>query len=382
MKTPVKKILAFFIIIFTMMLFSCASSASKLVDGEHTLANNANVAWKISEDVDVLNIRGIDKATLYCGWGEKLSWETAEYSMIRITGAVSAISDSVFRQSQATSLIIAADSLRAIGNSAFQGSMLQTADLHQTSLEEIEFSAFSLCANLESIHLPETVREIQENAFYGCESLSTVYFYGDRAAFDSIHIQQGNETLLNATVICVANEMSRLDYNGDVYYGITGDDTLHITGTGPAVGGSAGSALGWRYINNAEINAVHVSGDITYISPYGFSGMEAEVIRIASPLIEIGMGLFASSTVRTVDLSQSLLTEIPMDCFSGCRQLKELYLPLTIKAIASGAFDGCDQLQYIIFAGSQDEWEAIQFANDAPTFEEVTVVYLSPEDDK
>ena len=151
-----------------------------------------------------------------------------------------------------------------------------------------------------------------------------------------------------------------LEMNDSVYWYLNGDH-LYITGSGPAYGGSGGK-FPWKYVSYIRENAKHVTiaGEITLLSAYSFSGLKIESCVISSPISTIGMACFQDSIkLVTVDLSQCEITTLPIDTFFGCSALKTVYLPSSLNRIGSYAFFDCHNLTSIVFAGSQDEWNAL-----------------------
>ncbi len=63
-------------------------------------------------------------------------------------------------------------------------------------------------------------------------------------------------------------------------------------------------------------------------------------------------GAYAGNTsIKTVNLKSSSITEIPAYCFAGCTSLKKVLLPKTVTKIGAGAFSGCESLVYAVGAG-------------------------------
>lgn len=78
-----------------------------------------------------------------------------------------------------------------------------------TSLKEIVVSeevkairgmAFMGCESLETITLPASLELIDTNVFNGCTSLKDVFFTGTEEEWQKVRIEEGNESLLNATL--------------------------------------------------------------------------------------------------------------------------------------------------------------------------------------
>ncbi len=75
------------------------------------------------------------------------------------------------------------------------------------SFSMINFGMLLYCDKLVEIRIPNSVTEIKERAFEGCNKLSTVYYDGTEESWNEIKIDpKGNDTLINANIICKGNE--------------------------------------------------------------------------------------------------------------------------------------------------------------------------------
>ena len=86
---------------------------------------------------------------------------------------------------------------------------------------------------------------------------------------------------------------------------------------------------------------------------YGYtSSLTTSVAPTSSSTVNaLAAGVFAgNTTITTVNLANTSVTEIPSDCFAGCTALKTVTLPASCTAISPGAFAGCAALT--TFSGS------------------------------
>lgn len=86
------------------------------------------------------------------------------------------------------------------------------------SVSCIGFFAFRGCDSLESIAVPSSITSIQEYAFDNCSSLNTVLYAGSKEDWRSIEIEEGNEILQQAELICAVSSVvyGDADENGRV----------------------------------------------------------------------------------------------------------------------------------------------------------------------
>ena len=68
-------------------------------------------------------------------------------------------------------------------------------------LTQINEDVFSSSTLLQTVYLPKSLTYVGKNAFNNCPFLKTVYYSGSIEDFNKIQIQDGNNALINATII-------------------------------------------------------------------------------------------------------------------------------------------------------------------------------------
>ena len=91
------------------------------------------------------------------------------------------------------------------------------------SVTTIGSCAFTRCNKLASITIPYQVTEIKESAFTECDNLRDVYYKGDAEDWNKIVIEQGNESLLNATIHFLGKEPGKTSEEEPVHGDVDGD---------------------------------------------------------------------------------------------------------------------------------------------------------------
>lgn len=87
---------------------------------------------------------------------------------------------------------------------------------------------------------------------------------------------------------------------------------------------------------------------------YGYtSSLTTSVAPTSSSTVSaLADGVFAgNTTITTVNLANTSITEIPPDCFAGCTALKTVTLPASCTTIGAGAFAGCTALATVTGSG-------------------------------
>ena len=188
------------------------------------------------------------------------------------------------------------------------------------NIESIGTGAFNGCTELTSVIIPKALKSLPTNAFYGCISLQSVTLqegielighsafsvWGDYSALESIHIPASVKTIQNNVF---ANQR-------------------HLAS-----------------VTFAENSALESIGNSI------FSGCSALVeidLSDAASLTSIGTTLFKGTTsLETVLLEGTAITNLPEATFSGCTALTTVTFPETLETISKQAFMGCTALYTI-----------------------------------
>ena len=124
-------------------------------------------------------------------------------NQVSLSSNMTALGEAVFKGCVSLTSVSLKKKLTSIGDEAFYGcSALESISL-PTVLNAIGERSFYGCSSLSSVTIPASVTSIGSQAFDGCSSLVKVYFDGTRAAWNAIAIEETNDTLLNARIICI-----------------------------------------------------------------------------------------------------------------------------------------------------------------------------------
>jgi uncharacterized repeat protein (TIGR02543 family) len=164
---------------------------------------------------------------------------------------------------------------------------LESVELYGDT-ESIGDYAFKGCTKLKNVTVPDTVSEMGLIPFTGCSELSDVNFQG------SSHFTCDNSIIY------------KLDSSGNKYELI-------------------------EYLEGRK------SGSITSSETEGLKSIAEEA--------------FMGTNVSFVDLSSSLVEQIPERAFANCEKLIQVILPNSVSTVESEAFTGCPNLQRITVPG-------------------------------
>lgn len=207
--------------------------------------------------------------------------------------------------------IVLPESLTSIGEAAFRGGGFVVNDdgtgiAFPDALTSIGKEAFFGNASLYCLELANTqITRIESLTFAGCGTIGKISFPD---TLESIAGDAFEETSIDTSVDLSNTKITKIE-----------DDTF----------------LGSRFLT-----------DITF----------------PDALTELGsyaLG-YCERSLTSVDLSNTQLATIGNQAFWGCAVLTELTLPKTLSKMGSYLFNGCYALTDIRYAGTMEEWNAIE----------------------
>ena len=164
--------------------------------------------------------------------------------------------------------------------------------------------AFSYCSSLTEVTIPKSVTSMEDRAFYECKALTTVHYGGTQEDWDALKKNIGEEN----TPLLNANIICVIQESNGFAYTVTGDEAT-ITG----------------YTGSAE------------------------------------------NIVIPSELGGKPVTAIADKAFEGYKNIVNIYIPKTIKAIGEDAFQNATSslIRFICYEGTENEWAniAIQKGN-------------------
>ncbi len=178
--------------------------------------------------------------------------------------------------------------------------------------------AFYQCTSLTTIYIPSSVTSIGNYALSGCTSLSTIWFDGTPQQWESVSKgSYWNSNTGNYTIIYGSLGLS---------YVSNGNGTCYISGKGKCTD------------TTIALPAKSPSGDV---------------------VTSIGADAFKNDTSITFVYISEGIASIGNNAFSGCTNINTISISSTITSIGSGALYGDTSLAYILFNGTNTQWNAI-----------------------
>ena len=218
---------------------------------------------------------------------------------------VTAIGEEAFYQNKTITSVKIPEGVTSIKDSAFAYCSSLTEVTIPEGVMSIEITAFRNCSSLTEVTIPKSVTSIGWGAFVECDALTTVHYGGTQKDWDALKKNIGEG---NAWLLN-ANIICAIQESNGFAYTVTGDEAT-ITG----------------YTGSAE------------------------------------------NIVIPSELGGKPVTAIADKAFEGYKNIVNIYIPKTIKAIGEDAFQNATSnlIRFICYEGTENEWAniAIQKGNE------------------
>ena len=283
---------------------------------------------------------------------------------------------------------------------AFSGSF--TSIVISESVTSIEENAFADCPNLRSIHFPASVKSIPVGGLVNCKLLESLTVSPDNPNY----ISSGNCLIDKRTgALVLGTSSSVIPSDGSVT--IIGDNAFtNLSELASIVIPEGITAIGeYAFANCTALKSVSIPNSLMELEPYAFAGCSSlENIRLGENLDYIGRYAFSDCTslneikidgakaifehafknctslasISLPDNCENLLGEMFENCtslkavtlpaklqylgtlFVNCPMLESVTLPAGLIQIDSTPFVDCNNLSDLKFAGSANEWNAVE----------------------
>ena len=229
--------------------------------------------------------------------------------------------------------------LQHLGAGAFQNDIdLDNVRVLTAFLKYIPENCFYNCEDLRSFHIMSCVNYIYAGAFYGCYSL------------DEISIPDGVK-----------------EVRGGAFGNCGQLRQVYINGANTRVDANAFAGSGNIRTIRLHYNANTVSPNRLFADSKGVIS-QVELHTGSDRIGQRGYtdcGAFRDFTaLTTIDIREGVQL-IGYDAFAGCKNLKKIVLPSTVKYIESGAFRDCPKLKTVNIPASVDTVGTYAFQNDS-----------------
>lgn len=237
---------------------------------------------------------------------------------------------------------------------------------------------FKNCSNISEVILPEGMTSIYNGAFHGCTSLTTIKipstltdignyafantiiqnikFDGTTDEWNIIKIGTNNSAINDTKIVQNVVEDIVLDSamscpsanqgicGNDVFYTISSDGTLTLTGTGTTYNYHSQKNAPWWDIRDSITKVVIQEG-----------------------VTAVGQQLFRKCTNLTQVSLPTTLTKIDNNAFIGCSNLSKITIPKGVSYIGRYAFNSTGITQ-AVYSGNASEWSNVTVGENNTPF--------------
>jgi len=208
---------------------------------------------------------------------------------------------------------------------------------------EIEYGCFKHCLDLSIIELDKTsIKSIPTSCFESSGELDIIWPKTlttiDEEAFIQSNIRElilpPSLTTINERAFSDCKNLKLVDFSKTQVEAIPRECFQHCS----------------------KIEEIKWSKKIKSIGDDAFAENRLQKVDLPVSLTRLGEGVFANSPeIRIVDLTASIITEIPSKTFSGCTKIKTIMLPRKINTIATNAFERVNNVKEIYYPGNETD---------------------------
>ena len=303
-----------------------------------------------------------------------------------------------------------------IGAHAFQGNTSLTSVTLPNGLLSVDNGAFLNCTNLQTAALPYGLKTIGRDAFRNCSSLTgaltiydTITSVGKYAFADCGLTQitfQGDLQLLDTNAFSNNADLTTVTIRGDIWAdpyreepndpfsgcsalqtvvveegvtriaeevfsnipnlrSITLPSTLKTIGecgffccqglTSVTIPGSVESIGTGAFQSCFDLESVTILEGVTALPDDAFIGCKSlTTVQLPSTLTSIGSSCFSGTAIASIAIPEGVKI-IENHTFTECADLTTISLPASLERIEGSAFDYCDKLTLINYAGTKTD---------------------------
>ena len=228
------------------------------------------------------------------------------------------------------------------------------SEMNSYSTNKVDRAVFATKAN--SVFIPDTITKIGNYAFYGMSG--SIFVEHDEANLPSDFKSDWNVTSYSGNW----TQRGGITINGSALYSFSVTSRKYARTYYNSTSSSVISGLGFNYVktNNSEIVILGLNSNIKdltipdtidgcstiYIDDSAFAGSSLESIKFSKNVVRIGDKAFEKcSSLKSVDFSSCVFSEIPNSCFSECTSLADVFLSDSVRNIGDKAFYSTSSLK-------------------------------------
>ena len=235
------------------------------------------------------------------------------------------LTDKIFKFNQHLEEVVLPDKLLHIGEEAFYGCTNLAEVRIPSSVINIGMGAFVACDNLKEVMIPSSVINVEKNAFNNCKSLKKVRLTG------------GNNIGQGAFLGC--NELEEIIFENKSIENIDSYAFSH-TQIKKIEWPSTVDVIEVGMFSESTLEEIIISDNVKSIGSNAFLGTKIKEFEWPSSVDVIENNMFSESTLERIKIPENVIS-IEYRAFKNCNNLKEIYIPKSVKSFGFGILNGC-----------------------------------------
>ena len=304
------------------MFYGCTGITNLTMPSTVTkVENNAFYnCTKIANEVDISNLTEIGDSAFYNCKNMKGNWN--------ISTSLTQIPQSAFYNCSARKGELNLDNVTSIGYSTFSECSGITGNIKIKDIENISESIFFECTSIEKVEIGTKTKTIGNQAFNGCSGVKEIIIGDNVTKIDGPAFGR----CVSATKLTIPISLNASSYNSRYsssygYYTFSSDTNLtEITFT-------KGTGIGYEYSSGYDN------------TPWYYSRNNDISVTIEEGIDDIGTNMFYR-----------------------CTGLKYINIAKIVTKIGNSAFEDCNNIRIINYAGTSEEWKKIQIGSNNTSF--------------
>ncbi len=214
---------------------------------------------------------------------------------------------------------------------------------------KIGFNAFNGCESIKSITMPDCVTCIDSFAFNNCKSLESIKISDSVTSVDKYAFCG----CISLTEIIIPSGVSMICDN--TFSRCSSLTSITIPNGLTSIGDNA-------FWNCESLESITIPDSVRIIGKSVFYGCRSiKSIIIPDGVTNINSDLLHNcKTLVNVTIPDGV-TSIGKNAFYNCCSLTNISIPNSVTNIGKGAFDLCDSLKSVVFGGTKEEWEKLNY---------------------
>lgn len=275
---------------------------------------------------------------------------------IRMPNSLTNMGAGAFVSCSSLANITIPNGVTSIGYATFWGCSSLESITIPDGVTNIGKNAFMSCSSLISINIPSSVTDIVDHAFYGCSSL------------ESIKISNGVTSIGELAFYCCSSlknvYITDLEAWCNIDFANSDSNPLYYGGE--------------LYLNGNLLTEITIPDSVTSIGNYAFWGCNSvKSITIPDSVTSIGdLAFYGCSNLTKLTVGKGIEV-VSEGAFKKSDKLEYIVLPAETKYIRNDAFNDCNNIDAVFYAGNQTQWESILKYNGNENLIDANIVYNS-----